>query len=156
MTPASYRWRPGKRRSDLLVAVIALYFLAAPRLLGQDAVPVRTVGKLELHRGIERELGTGQTDEYTLRVTAGLFVHFVARQLGVDVVVTVMDPLGKIVLEADRPNGAFGPEAASFIGEKAGEYRVRVSNSSRPAGHYRIEFLELRKPTEADRSRIEA
>ena len=136
--------------------ILAFHSLAAPWLVAQDASPVRVAGKLELHRVIDRELAPGQTDEYTVEVTAGQFVRLVARQLGVDVAVTVLDPLGKTVLEADRENGAFGPEAASFIGKTSGQYRVRISNGSGPAGRYQMEFLESREPTEADRSRIEA
>ena len=136
--------------------IFVFQFLTAPWLVAQDAGPVRAAGKLELHRVIERELGPGQTDEYTVEVKAGQFVRLVARQMGVDVAVTVLDPLGKTLLEADRVNGAFGPEAASFIGETSGEYRVRVSSGSGSAGRYRMEFPELRKPTAARRSRIEA
>src|ERR1039457_6630285 len=135
--------------------IFVFQFLTAPWLVAQDAGPVRAAGKLEPHRVIERELAPGQTDEYTVEVKAGQFVRLVARQMGVDVAVTVFDPLGKTVLEADRLNGAFGPEAASFIGETSGEYRARVSSGPGSAGHYRMELLELREPTEADRSRIE-
>src|ERR1039457_2413279 len=136
--------------------ILAFHFLAAPWLVAQSAAPVRVVGQLKSHRVIERELKPGQTDEYTVKVKAGQFVRLVVRQMGVDVAVTVLDPLGKTVLEADRTNGAFGPEAASFIGESAGEYRVRVSNGSESTGRYRMESLDTRQPTEADRSRIEA
>jgi tetratricopeptide (TPR) repeat protein len=136
--------------------IFVFQFLTAPWLVAQDAGPVRAVEKLEPHRVIERELGPGQTGEYTLDVKAGQFVRLVARQMGVDVAVTVLDPLAKTLLQADRPNGAFGPEAASFIGEISGEYRVRVSSGSTSTGRYRMELLELREPTEADRSRIEA
>lgn len=136
--------------------IFAIPFLLAPWLAGQPAAPVRAAGKLEPHRVIERELAAGQSDEYTVEVTAGQFVRVVARQMGVDVAVTILDPLGNTVVEADRPNGAFGPEAASFIGERAGEYRIRVSSGSEVTGRYQMELLESREPTEADRSRIEA
>jgi tetratricopeptide (TPR) repeat protein/CHAT domain-containing protein len=136
--------------------IVAQHFLAACCLVGQSAGPVRVVGKLEPHSVIERELGNGQTDEYTVEVKAGQFVRVVARQMGVDVVVTVLDPLGKTVLEADRGNGAFGPESASFIGETSGEYRVRVSTGQGSPGRYQMELLESREPTQADRDRIEA
>src|ERR1035438_1900135 len=136
--------------------ILAFNFLAAPWLVAPSAAPVRVVGQVKSHRVIERELKPGQTDEYTVKVKAGQFVRLVVRQMGVDVAVTVLDPLGKTVLEADRVNGAFGPEAASFIGESAGEYRVRVSSGSVTTGRYRMEFPELRKPTAARRSRIEA
>src|ERR1035438_6487064 len=136
--------------------ILAFQFLTAPWLVAQDAGPVRAVGKLELHRVIDRELGPGQTDEYTVEVAAGQFVRLVARQMGLHVVATVLDPLGKTVLSTERANGAFGIDAASFIGEIAGEYHVRVSAGSGSTGRYQMEFVELREPTEADRSRIEA
>ena len=136
--------------------ILALSLVAAPCLAGQNASSVRPVGKLQPHRAIERKLGKGQTDEYKAEVRAGQFARVVARQMGVHVGVTVLDPLGRTVLEANRPNGAFGPEAASFIGEIPGEYRIRVSSGSGSAGRYRMEFQESREPTEADRSRIEA
>ena len=136
--------------------IVVFQFLTAPWLVAQDAGPVRAVEKLEPHRVIERELGPRQTDEYTVDVKAGQFVRLVAWQMGVDVSVTVLDPLAKTVLEADRLNGAFGPEAASFIGEISGEHRVRVSSGSTSTGRYRMELMELREPTEADPSRIEA
>src|ERR1035438_8881864 len=114
--------------------IFVFQFLTAPWLVAQDTGPPRPAGKLELHRVIERELVPGQTDEYTVEVKAGQFVRLVARQMGVDVAVKVLDPPGKTVLEADRLNGAFGPEAASFIGEQVGEYRVRVSSGSATTG----------------------
>src|ERR1035441_7931732 len=129
--------------------IFVFQLLTAPWLIAQDSRPVRAVGKLEPHRLIEGELGPGQTDEYTVEMKAGQFVRLVARQMGVDVAVTVLDPLGKTVLEADRVNGAFGPEAASFIGETSGGPRVRVSSGSVTTGRYRMEFPELRKPTAA-------
>jgi hypothetical protein len=136
--------------------ILALHLLVASGMIGQTIGPVRTVGRLEPHQAIERELGTGQTDEYAVAVTAGEFVRVVAQQMGVAVVVRVLDPLGMTVLVAHRPNGAFGPEAVSFIGGTTGEYRIRVSSVSSSVGRYRMEFAELRDPTELDRRRIEA
>ena len=130
--------------------------LTAPWLAAQNASPVRAAGDLRLHQSIERDLGPGQTDEYRVHAPAGQFFRVVARQMGVDVVVTVIDPSGKTVVEADRMNGAYGPEAASWIGEISGEYRVRVSSGSTKAGRYRMEFPESRQQTGADPSRIEA
>ena len=137
-------------------AIPTVSLLLASWAAAQPAGPVLTVGELQLHRAIERELAPGQTDEYTVKVASGQFVRVVARQMGVDVAVAILDPQGKTVAEADRMNGAFGPEAASFIGETAGEYRVRVSSGSEAAGRYQMELLESREPTEADRNRIEA
>jgi len=51
--------------------IVALRFLAAYWAVGQNAGAVRAVGQLKPHRAIERELGAGQTDEYTVRVGIG-------------------------------------------------------------------------------------
>ena len=136
--------------------VLVSSFLTAHWMAGQNADTVRAVGKLELHRVIERQLGPGQTDEYRIGVAGGQFVRLVARQMGVDVIVTVLDPRGKTVLEADRLNGVFGPEAASWVADISGQYLVRISSSSPTAGRYDMELVEQREPTAADRSRIEA
>src|SRR5580658_10000319 len=136
--------------------VLVIHVVAASCLVGQDARPVRVVGNLKLHRVVKGTLPTGQTDEYTVHVKSRQFIHLVARQMGVDVAVTIVEPAGKTILEADRPNGAFGLEAASFIGQISGVYRVHVANGSEPAGPYQIELMDSRKPTKADRSRIEA
>src|ERR1039457_2777286 len=62
--------------------IFVLQFLTAPWLVAQDGRPVRAVAELAPHRVIERELGPGQTDEYTVDVKAGQFVRLVARQMG--------------------------------------------------------------------------
>jgi len=131
-------------------AILLLSFPAASWLSAQPAV------QLELSHPIERDLAPRQTDEYVLQVTAGQFARVVARQMGVDVAVTVLDPLGKTIVTADRENGEFGPEVVSFIAETAGEYRIRVASGSEAPGRYRMELLDLREPAAEDRSRIEA
>lgn len=136
--------------------ILALYFVAASLLAGQTRQTVRAAGKLELHGAMERELPPNAADWYIVEVSAGEFVRLVAQQMGVHVVVKVVDPRGKTVAEALRPNGGFGPQAASFIGEKAGKYRVLVSLDSGSGGRYRIEIVDAREPTDADRKRVEA
>jgi hypothetical protein len=95
----------------------------------------RQAGKLVLHRPVERELGAGQTDVFTLSVSAGLFLHVETEKKGVDVEVVLADPEGKPLITADSPNGAFGPVPASLIADRAGEYQIRVAarNRRRPA-----------------------
>jgi tetratricopeptide (TPR) repeat protein len=132
-----------------LWVALALQFAVSPRTHGQT--------ELKLHDTIERQFAPGRTDEYTISVAAGQFVRVVAWQMGVDVVVTVVSPVHEILLQANRLNGAFGPEAASFIGEIPGTYSIQVSSvAGLSGGRYRMEFQEARAPVEADGSRIEA
>jgi CHAT domain-containing protein len=126
--------------------VVTVLFLATPDLIGQVASSVRSAGKLELHGVIERELAAGQTDEYTVDVTAEQFVRVLARPAGGDPL-AILDPLGKTVLETD----VFSPEAQSFIADVSGRYRVRVSKGTGSTGIYHLELVDLREATEADR-----
>src|ERR1022692_3234250 len=118
----------------------------------------RQAGRLALHQPVERELGPGQTDVFTVDVAAGLFLHVEAEKKGVDVVLVLADPAGKPLVTADSPNGAFGPEPASLIADQGGEYQIRVPRSPRSAetGRYRIELTDLHAPTEQDRTRLQA
>jgi tetratricopeptide (TPR) repeat protein len=147
--------------SRLLPARGALAMLAVCMALptiahGQDIV--RQAGKLAPHRPAERELGPGQTDIFTVYVAAGQFLHVAVEKEGVNAVVTLADPQGKVLVTADGPSDAFGREPASLIAESGGEYQVRVAKSPRSAetGRYRMELTALRAPRERDRTRLRA
>src|ERR1022692_3595254 len=146
------------------LAILAAGAVLIPSALAQTpqggaaplAVP-RQAGKLALHQPVERELGPGQTDVFTVYVAAGLFLHVVAEKKGVDVVLVLAGPQGKPLVTADSPN-AFGPEPASLIANGGGEYQIRVAKSPRDSetGRYRIELTDLHAPTEQDRTRLQA
>jgi tetratricopeptide (TPR) repeat protein len=111
-----------------------------------------------LRQPVERELGPGQIDEYIVSVNAGIFLHIAVEKRGVALAVVLVDPLGRRLVTADSPNGAFGPQPASLIPDRGGEYRIRVEKSARTAetGRYRIELTEIHAPTTQDRERIQA
>src|ERR1039458_9250815 len=67
------------------LAILAAGAVLIPSALAQPpqggAAPLavaRQAGKLALHQPVERELGPGQTDVFTVYVAAGLFLHVVA------------------------------------------------------------------------------
>ena len=133
-------------------------FSAVSAISAQDAAGPQPFARLELHRPIERELGPGQTDGFTLEMAAGQFARVVALQKGVDAVLTVARPDGKVIVRTDSPNHDMGPEPGSWIAETAGTYQVRVSKSeaSGESGRYQIELTDLGGPSDGDRRRIEA
>jgi CHAT domain-containing protein/Tfp pilus assembly protein PilF len=118
----------------------------------------RQAGRLALHQPVERDLGPGQTDVFTLQVSAGLFLHVEAEKEGVDAELVLADPEGKPAVTADSPTGAFGLEPASLIANRGGDYQIRVVKSPRSSetGRYRIELTDLHAPTEQDRTRLQA
>jgi tetratricopeptide (TPR) repeat protein len=140
-------------------ALVVSALFAAP-LAGQPggAGMVRKAGALELHQPVERELGPGQTDVFTIEMTAGQLAHVVAEQKGVDVVVTVLAPKGNELLTADSPNYELGPEPVTWVAEEAGAYTVKVLKSPRfiASGRYRLELTELGAPRERDTMQAQA
>jgi len=119
---------------------------------------VRECGSLMLHVPVEQEISGGQTNEYTVEVQAGQFLHVVAVQKGVDVVLSIEDPAGNSAVRSDTPNGSFGAEPASIIAKVDGPYHVKVSvlSPSASPGKYSVEVTDLRAPQDQDAVRIRA
>jgi CHAT domain-containing protein/Tfp pilus assembly protein PilF len=118
----------------------------------------RLVTKLALRKPVERELKGGGADTYEFKVSKDQFLRVVAEQNGIDLVLALVDPSGKVVVEADSPNGAWGPEPASLIAESSGIYRAQVKSLDKnaAAGKYTLTITDLRKPTAEDGARIAA
>src|SRR6185369_13778959 len=109
---------------------------------------------LQLGTPIERQLGPGQMQVFTITLEENQYVQLVVDQRGIDVVVRVAAPTGKSLGEFDSPNGDNGPENVSFVAVTAGVYRVAVSPLSQegaiPIGHFEIKIIELRQATEQE------
>ena len=89
--------------------------------------------KLEVNKAVERELGGGLFDSYELNLKVGQYVKLVVDQRGIDVVITLINPIGGKALEVDSPNGANGEEPLAFITTTAGKYRVEVRSLEKTA-----------------------
>ena len=108
---------------------------------------------LQLGTPVERTLKAGQTQEFTLNLEENTFVQFVVEQRGIDAVVKVFTPGGKIVGEYDSPNGTDGPEHVSFVAGSAGAYLISVSPlnpADMAAGRIEIKVLEVRQANEQE------
>ena len=116
------------------------------------------VGTLSLNRGIERRLAGNQTHTYQFALKPGQFVHVVVNQKGIDVVLTLIDPNSRRLVELDRWSDLQGPESVSWIAESSGVYEleIRAARKQAPWGTYEAKITELRGPTPADRIRIAA
>ena len=122
------------------------------------ASAVRQAGILSPGTAIDRELAGGQCDIFQIEVKVGEFLHVVAEQKGIDVVLTLLDPQGGVIVAADSANGAWGPESASLIAQTSGTYQVQIKSSEgdAAAGRYQVKITDLRNPTAKDETRIEA
>jgi hypothetical protein len=128
----------GKLRALILVS----FLICSPLATAQNAP-----NALQLGTTLERQLGPGQVHEFTLTLEENSYVQFVVEQRGIDVIVKVLSPAGKVLGEYDSPNGGEGPEHVSFVAGAAGTYRISVAPldlADTTTGGYQIKILELR------------
>jgi hypothetical protein len=107
---------------------------------------------LQVGTPIERQLGSGQSHNYSVTLEENMFIQVSVEQRGIDVIVKVTNPEGKSLGDFDTPNGADGPENVSFVAATAGTYRLVVAplNQEAPEGQYQIKIIELREATEQE------
>ena len=108
---------------------------------------------LQLGTPIERTLKAEQTLEFMLNLKENTFVQLVVEQRGIDAIVKVISPDGKVVGDFDSPNGNDGPEHVSFVASAAGPYVIAVSplNPGDPStGQIEIKLLEMREANEQE------
>jgi erythromycin esterase len=99
------------------------------------------------HKPVERELKAGETHAYEIALEAGQFLDAAVNQRGIDVVVRVFAPDGKLLAEIDSPNGTQGDEPIALQAKAAGAYRIEVvpneEGGSGAAGRYEIRVNEI-------------
>lgn len=106
---------------------------------------------------VERPVA-GQIRTYWLSLEAAQYLHLVVEQIGVDVVATVQDPAGRLLLRVDSPNGKRGPEELFLVAEAKGRYLlgIEVPKEGEEGARYEIRVEALRAAKETDRKRAKA
>jgi enterochelin esterase family protein len=108
---------------------------------------------LEMGKPIDREIGKGETHVYEVLVAQDRVVSGVVDQLGVDVMLRLIDPSGATVATIDGTNGAHGPEPWTLDGKKTpGTWRIEVSPfpESKEKGRYEARLDEIITSDERD------
>lgn len=113
---------------------------------------------LEEGQQVEREMTGGQSHSYQITIVSGQYARVVIEQKGIDVVVKLFAPDGKLITEVDNPNGTQGPEPVHITAEATGIYRLEVRSFEKGAlpGRYEVKLVELRLATQQDRDRLAA
>ena len=113
---------------------------------------------LEKGKPIERQLSGGELHTYQLNVTKGQYAKVIVDQKGIDVVVNLFGPDGKLITAVDNPNGSHGAETVHITAEATGVYRLEVTSFEKLArpGLYEAKLVELRPATQADEQRLTA
>lgn len=159
----------GKSRS-LVIHCSLVFFICMPSV-GVQALHTRFSGgratspqddqqvrRLEPGKPIERELAAGASHSYQFALGAGQCAKLVVDQRGIDVVVRLLRPDGKHIVEFDSESRLQGRETASLVADAAGNYRLTVSAKLKvaPSGSYEIRIEEIRAATNDDRALQEA
>jgi CHAT domain-containing protein/tetratricopeptide (TPR) repeat protein len=141
-----------------VVCCLLLLQLAVTAYAFDTGRPASDEPILETGKPVVRELAGGESHFYSVNLAPHQFLHVVADQQGIDVVLALYAPGGRRVVEADSPNGTQGPEPCWWVSVDGGTYRleVRALEPDAPPGLYQVKIEERRAATSEDRQRIAA
>ncbi len=136
------------RERILLPILLLMLWPAAVQLAAQ---------RLEAGKPILREITGGETHKYEVSLEPNQYLRIVADQRGIDIVIKLIDPAGKVQVEMDSPNNTQGPEIASLIAGQQGNYLIEIDSliKTAPKAQYELLIDSIRTATEQDRKWIE-
>lgn len=134
---------------------------ARPRLRGSPPAPRSqdtSPPSLRPTQAVERDLSGGETHTYRIQLGPRQYLKVVVEQKGIDVVVRLLAPGGRRLVELDTPREKRGPEVLSVVVEAAGEYLLEVAAPDAKAapGRYEVRVDERRDATAEDAHRVAA
>lgn len=100
----------------------------------------------------------GEADSWTVDMAAGDFLDVVVEQGGIDVVIELSDPQGKLLFQADSTEDWEWEEELAWVVEQPGSHRltVRPLDPKAAPGSYRIRVDGPRPARPEDRLRVQA
>lgn len=108
------------RTLKALSLVILTSLTGVPAIAQSDTVP------LAPGTPVMEDMQPGETRKFPLSLEADHVLHLVVEQGGVDVVVQLFDPRGRLLDEAATPGVTQGPQHLVHITDDAGTYRLEV------------------------------
>ena len=97
------------------------------------------IREVEPGQSIAESLESDSKHRYSISINENTFVYGVVDQRTVDVVVTILDPVGEQVRVFDSP--ARGPEKFMFDSEQEGEYIIEVTPFENATGEYVFQVI---------------
>jgi len=126
--------------------------------VGAAEVPAAGGSAVTLRAGevSQRSLGPGERHLYAAQLRVGDYLAVEVAELGVDVTLTVLAPDGHSLGEQKTTDSRNDTDAIRLIAAQAGEYQLRVSADTPPAGKYRLRTVAIRGATERDHNEVAA
>jgi tetratricopeptide (TPR) repeat protein len=104
------------------------------------------------HNLVERQIGGGQSHQYSIELLADQFIYIDVQQLGVDITVSLFDSEGKLLIETNAPDLSYGAEPFYWVAEKPGNHKIAIkpAETGTKPGRYTIKLAEFRTVKDDD------
>jgi hypothetical protein len=123
----------------------------------EPKIPVVAQSSLEPGYPVDRELRGGEVHVYLVELKAGQYVHLVALQRGIDILLRLRGPDGGIEAQANSSSSGRGQEELSYVPQTSGLFRVEIMPAMIKArsGRYELRLDPLRPATKSERLSVE-
>jgi tetratricopeptide (TPR) repeat protein len=136
---------------------LSIFVLSGLVYLTASAQVKGEIPELEVGRSVEREMAGSEVHSFSIKLVTGQYLSATLQQKGMDVLVSIFHPDGKLLIKVDYPNATDRPKLIFLLAEASGPHRIEISGVKEGAsGGYTLKIEELREATSADRKRIEA
>src|SRR5262249_31587741 len=82
--------------------------------------------KLDDNKPSERTLGGGDSHAYKIKLKAGQYLKVIIEQIGIDVTVAAITPVGSQAIEVNSLPGMSAAEIVELISDSSGTYSILV------------------------------
>jgi CHAT domain-containing protein/tetratricopeptide (TPR) repeat protein len=106
----------------------------------------------------ESKITSTESRSFKITLTPGQYLRVLVEQYEIDLIVTLSDTDGKMLVEADSPSGVTGPEYVSTVAGQRGDYllNIRATPGRVASGQYKVSVEELRPASASDGPRADA
>lgn len=157
-TPRDHGPRSLARLPTALLVALAALPLAWPAARAQAPVETQAEARPRLVAGepVLGELAPGAAQAYPVPLETGELVDALVQQEGVDLVISLLDPEGRRVLEVDAAAGPRRCERVLWVAAASGGHQVVVRAKGQRGGRYRLTLEPPRLATADDGLRVAA
>lgn len=113
---------------------------------------------LQFNKKIERQLGTGESNEYRFSLRQGQGVSVEVEELNANLQVELVQLADNKTLATSDIGGGFEKESLTFISNSNNNYLIRIKETESESGfaQYRLKAKRIDKPQAKENSRIDA
>lgn len=147
-----------KTAESQLKSILCFIFLVSIICVNANAQTPNEPQLLQPNQPIERQIKGGEIQVFQFNVKASFYARTEVVPTNIDVVVSLFDADGKLLIEMDGDSNYLWREAVSVIAEKGGNFKLQIKGkgTADKSGSYTVKIAELRKSIATDRKRIEA